>query len=403
MRRYVRRLKLSGGVWTQNLIFLAVAAFLQRFGMGLLDGARTNFFVEALGLSGNQILWLEGIREIPGLALIFIAALTMHLSLSRRTAIAVIIAGLGYGLYAFVGSYTALLIVAVVASLGLHIWMPLNSSLAMSLSPKGKAGSVMGMLNGIGSLAAIVGMGALALIARVAADIPLTAYYLVGAGLIIIAGFALFRIPPDVGATDVEPPRLLLKRRYWLYYVLTFLQGSDKQVLNTFGILVLVERFGLKVWEISLILVASSLINLVGAPYLGRLIDRLSERTVVSTSYVILMLACVGFAIVDSVWVLALLLLTIKLFLTVGVGLETYVYRVAPAEELTPTLSAGVSINHVTSVAMPLLAGALLPLIGYDGIFLGTAGLILISIPFALAMHVETEPLPVPQPVAAHQ
>lgn len=366
---------------------------MQRFGLGLIDGARTNFFVETLGLGGNQVLWLEGIREIPGLALMFIAALTMQLPLSYRTTASIILMGVGYGMYAFIGSYSALLVVAVIASLGMHMWMPLHSSLAMGLSPEGKTATVVGTLNGIGAMASIVGMGVLALIGGLATEIPLSAYYLGGAGLVVIAGLLILRIPPDVGTHRTKPPRMLVNKRYWLYYVLTFFQGSRKQVLNTFGMLVLVETFGLPVWQISLILVASSIVNLVGSPYMGRLIDRFGERTMVSISYVVLVVGCLGFATIHNVWLLVGLLLTIKLFVTVGIALETYVYRQAPPEELTPTLSAGISINHITSVGMPLVAGAVLPYIGYEGIFLGTAGLILLSIPFALAMQPKELPL----------
>ena len=86
-----RLLRIDPTVWTINLVLLATAGFLQRFGLGILDGARTNFFVDTLGLSGNQVLWLEGIREIPGLLLMFIAALTMRFPLSYRTGVAVII------------------------------------------------------------------------------------------------------------------------------------------------------------------------------------------------------------------------------------------------------------------------------------------------------------------------
>lgn len=387
MRRRQQSIRFDTAAWTQNLIFLAVSFFMQRFGLGLIDGARTNFFVEELGLGSGQVLWLEGIREIPGLALIFLAALTMRLPLSYRTAASIVLMGLGYGAYAFIGSYSALLVVAVIASFGMHMWLPLHSSMAMSLSPEGKTATVVGTLNGVGALASIVGMGVLALIGGLATQIALSTYYLVGAGLVVIAGFLILRIPRDVGVTATNPPRMLVKRRYWLYYVLTFLQGSDKQVLNTFGLLVLVETFGLPVWQISLILVASSIVNLVGSPYMGRLIDRFGERTMISISYVVLTVCCLGFAAIHNVWLLVVLLLTIKLFITVGIALETYVYRSAPAEELTPTLSAGVSINHVTSVGMPLVAGAVLPYIGYEGVFLGTAGLILISIPFALALQ----------------
>lgn len=400
-RSFWKRLQLEASLWKPALIAMAISTFMLRFGMGILDGARTNYFVNALGLNGDQVLWLEGIREIPGLVLMFIAALTMHFALSHRAAVAVLIMGVGYGLYAWVGSYGALVAVAIFASLGMHLWMPLHSSLAMSLSPKEKAGSVMGTLNGVGSLAGIVGMGVLALIANVLHDLSLELYYITGALFILIAGLLLFRVPADVGATETDPPRMLIKGRYWLYYVLTFFQGSRKQVLHTFGMLVLVENFDLQVWHISAILAISSIVNLVGTPYLGRLLDRFGERTMLSMSYSVLILCCVGFAAIHSVWILAALLLVIKLFVTLGMALSTYVYRIAPQEELTPTLSAGVSINHVTSVGMPLVAGALLPVIGYEGIFLGAAGLILISIPFVLAMKVKPEALQQPVPVSA--
>ena len=125
------------------------------------------------------------------------------------------------------------------------------------------------------------------------------------------------------------------------------------------------------------------------------MIDRLGERTILATTYAGLALACVGFATLHSVWLLVVLLLLIKLLVTAGIGLETYVYRIAPTEELVPTLSAGISINHVTSVGMPLVAGAILPFIGYEGIFWGTAGLILLSIPLALAMKITSTAVPI--------
>jgi MFS family permease len=385
----LRRDNFNPAIWTPNLFLLAIAGFIERFGLGLTDGARTNFFVDTLGISGDQVLWLEGIREIPGLALMFIAALTMLVPLSKRAAAALFLTGIGYALYATVHSYTALLVVAVVASLGLHMWMPLQNSLAMNLSGKKQTGHVMGTLNSIGALASIVGMGVLTLIAKVAASTPLELYYVIGGALIIVSALLIARLPNSIGATEEPPPRMLIKGKYWLYYVLTFFQGSRKQVLNTFGMLVLVDRYKLEVWHISLILLASSVINMIGSPYLGKLIDVGGERKTTSISYIVLTLCCIGFAVIDNIWILVVLLLTIKLVVTLGIALSTYVYRIAPSEELTPTLSAGISINHVTSVGMPMLAGLLLPLIKYEGVFLGTAGLIVLSLPFALAMKVQ--------------
>ncbi|NBD34480.1 MAG: MFS transporter [Chloroflexi bacterium] len=384
-------------VWTTYLILLTAAVFLNSFGSGLLNGVRTNFFVDTVGLDGGQVLWLEGIREIPGLVLMFIAALTMHWALSYRAATALLIMGLGFALYATTDSYLGLLLMAVLASLGMHMWFPLYKSLGLSLSPAEREGEIMGRLSSATALASIAGMGAVALISRLLPALSLRAYYVLGGGIIALTALLLLRIPADVGATRERQPRLLLKREYWLYYVLTFFQGSRKQVLNTFGLLVLVEEFGLQVWQISLILVASGVVNFIGAPYLGRLLDRWGERYVMATSYTLLTLGCIGFATISNVGILVFLLLLIKLLVTLGIGLDTYVYRMAPPGELTPTLSAGISINHVTSVAMPLIAGALLPLIGYSGVFWGTAGLILLSIPFALAMQTDRAPQPAAQ------
>jgi len=386
MRRYLHKIDLS--IWSSSLIALACAQFLNRFGQGLMGGARTNFFVDTLGLTGGQVLWLEGIRELPGLALMFIAALMMHLPLSRRAAISLLIMGIGYALYALVGSYTALLAVAVLASLGMHIWMPLSSALSMSLSTKDTTGHVLGTLGSVGALAGLAGMGAITLLSRFIQSLPLGVYYGVGGGFVVLAALLIWRLPTSIGSTETKQPRMLIKGRYWLYYVLTFFQGSRKQVLNTFGTLMLVDKFEFEVWQISSLLLASSVLNMLAGPWIGRLVDRFGERKTMPVSYAILTACCIAFAVVKDVWMLVAALLVLKLAVMLGLGLSTYVYRIAPAEELTPTLSAGVSINHVTSVAMPLVAGAVLPLVGYEGVFLGTAGLILLSIPFAAALKV---------------
>ncbi|NLE46532.1 MAG: MFS transporter [Chloroflexi bacterium] len=375
------------GLWTPNLILLASATFLVCFGQGLFGGVRTNFFIDTLGLTGGQVLWLEGIREIPGLALMFIAAAVMHLPLAWQTAAYTLIMGLGYGLQATVGSYSALIAMALVASLGMHGWMPLNNALAMSLTTKDKSGRVLGAISSVTAMASIVGMGVVAITTRLTGDISLRLYFAIGGGLIVLGAFLIARLPRDVGSTGAIQPRMLLSRRYWLYYVLTFLEGSRKQVLGTFTSLVLVDRHSFEVWEISLLLLISSVVNFVSAPWLGRLLDTYGERSTLTVSYVLLALCCVGCAVVQSAWVLSVLVILIHLLLILGMGLSTYVNRVAPPEELAPTLSAGISINHVTSVGMPLVAGLLLPLVQYSGIFWGTAAIILLSVPFTLAIR----------------
>ena len=182
-------------------------------------------------------------------------------------------------------------------------------------------------------------------------------------------------------------PPLLVTRRYWLYYVLIFFEGSRMQVFGTFGTLVLVQHYGLGAREISLLLLASGVVNFVVTPRLGLLIDRLGERITLSASYVALALCFVGYATVHNVWSLAAMLIGINLLVTLRIALSTYVNRIAPAEEVTPTLSTGVTINHITSVSMSLVAGTLLSIVGYEALCWGAAAIIMLSVPFALAIR----------------
>jgi MFS family permease len=137
------------------------------------------------------------------------------------------------------------------------------------------------------------------------------------------------------------------------------------------------------VWQISSLLMVISVATLILAPFLGSLVDRFGARRVLVGAYALLVFCCVAFAVVRQPIILAAMVAIIRLALVLNMGLSIYVKQIAPPEELLPTLSAGVSINHVSSVAMPLVAGALMPVIGYGGVFLMTAGLIALSIPFA--------------------
>ena len=387
--------KLDTQIWSRNLVLFAVAMFLARFGQGLLNGARMNFFIETLGLNEGQVLWLEGIRELPGLGLIFIAALTMLLPLSRQGALSVFLMGAGYVLYAFIGSYSSLLVAVIFASFGFHMWIPLNRAIGLSLSRKENAGRVLGTLSSVGSLASIAGMAAISLISLLFTSMPLNNYYLAGGLFIILASGLLLRLPKDIGVTDIKPPRILVKKRYWLYYVLVFFSGARKLVLGSLITLMLVQNFGIEVWQVSTLTLISSVLNMFLAPRLGTLIDRLGEHITTPITYTLLALCCLGYATIPNLGVLMGLWVLIKLVAPLGLGLQTYVYRIAPAEELAPTLAAGVTFDHISSVSMPFLAGALLPVINYRGVFFGAALLILASIPFARVLQVRSTNQPV--------
>jgi MFS family permease len=379
----------EGGIWSQSLILLAVAVFLYGLGMGLQQGLNTNYIKE-LGLSDSQVLLQAGIREIPGLFLVFIAALLTKLPLTWRAIASLLIMGVGYALYSAVHSWAALVAVSITTSIGLHLWLPLNNSLGLALVKKENSGKVLGTLSSIGALASMVGIGGIILLSS-----WLSLRVLVGvAGVLIVAGaLVLARLPKNIGETKKAQRRLLFKSRYWLYYVLLVFEGSRTQVFAAFNTMVLVYNYGLSAVQISFLMLASSLVNFVFAQRLGRLLDVVGERITLTLGYVALALCFVGYAMINNVWLLGLMVIFINLLVTLSMGLSTYVNRIAPSEELTPTLSTGVSFNHITSVGMSVVAGVLLPVVGYKVECWGAVAIIMCSVPFALAIRTH-----IPQP-----
>ena len=380
-----------GSIWSRSLIILAVAIFMLSLGTGLQSGINTNFMAQ-LGLTDSQVLWQAGIREIPGLCLMFLAALVMHLPLTWRGVASVTILGVGYALYATVHSWTALVVVSLIASLGFHLWMPLNNSLALGLVSKENSGKVLGSLSAVAALASMAGIGSVLLFSH---WFSLRAFVGIAGILIIVAAIVLTRLPKNIGETKKAQPRLLFKRRYWLYYVLLLFEGSRTQVFSAINIMVLVFDFKLSAIQISGLLLVSGLVNFIFAQPMGRLLDKLGERITLTMGYISLALCFVGYALVSNVWFLAVMVVFINLLVTLSMGLSTYVNRIAPAEELTPTLSTGISINHITSVGMSFVAGGLLTIVGYKALCWGAVGIIVCSVPFAYAIRTQVaQPLP---------
>ena len=371
--------------WRSNLALLAVTVFFASLGQGLQGGVTTNFFVQDLGLDGQRVLWLAGIREIPGLLLAFLAALTMRLPLSRRAGAALLLMALGFGCYALVHSYLPLIIAILVGSVGFHNWFPVQSALGMGLVRREHSGRILGRMNAVAALASVVGMGAVILMSE---RLGLRPFFLFSAAALAVGAAIVLCLPTDIGAGNAESPRLVFRRRYWLYYVLILFQGSRTQVFSALGPWVLVHFYGVTAAQLAILMIASRVVNFLAAPRVGDWLDRLGERRVLTASYLGLAAAFVGYATFHNIWLLAMMYVAINFLYMFRIGLDTYVNRIAPPEELSPTLSAGVSINHITSVGVSLIAGGLVASLGYEPLCLGAAAIILLSCPFALSLKV---------------
>ena len=97
-----------------------------------------------------------------------------------------------------------------------------------------------------------------------------------------------------------QTKKIILRKRYWLYYALQFMSGARRQIFVVFAGFLMVEKFDFTVAEISLLLLANAAINVVFAPKIGRLIKRFGERKSLIFEYVGLSLIFTGYAFVES-------------------------------------------------------------------------------------------------------
>ena len=368
------RLRNPFAEWTRDWAMLAAAVA----GVGVFFGVQltlfNNFVVERLDLEPQELGWVESLREIPGFLNAFFVALMIRMAPSLVAAAALAIMGLGLMAYADVGSVPALVLYSVFWSIGFHCWLPMEATLALRFSPSDGKGRWLGQLRAIGSIAMLVTIGGCMLLLKL---VNYEGMYLLAGGATIVGGAAL--LFASRGHADVEEKGLVLKRRYGLYYLLQFLEGCRRQIFTTFAVFALVKVHGMPVETTMVLLLINQVLVTLTAPTIGRLVDLLGERWMLTIGYSLLSLVFVGYGLIDHRPTLYVLYCLDNLLFMSGIALTTYINRIALAEDLKPTLSMGVTMNHFAAVAVPLLFGTAWHFFGHRVIFLTAAVLALLS------------------------
>ena len=355
--------------------FLVLTMALVGFTMSLQTGLNPNFVAQTMALSGEQQGMLEAVRETCGITALGVLAILTGMSEPRIGVIMLTLLSIGLGAYAAVPSFGWLVMASLTWSQGFHVWAPLPGSMAMALSDRGKEGKAMGTLGAaaaVGSACAItlaLGLNLLGMTVR-----PM--FILAGAAA-LAAAFFCGRIPRDIKAPGA---RLIIRKRYWLYYVLQFLEGWRKQIFIAFAGFMLVKEYGTPLWLMLVLALITQALGWFVSPLTGRIIDRVGEKPVLLFYYSTMAVVCACYARVHHASVLYGLYVTDSVLFSCNMALTTYVGRLAPREEHTATLSAGVASNHVAAVAMPLVGGVLWQMYGYQWAFYMGAVMALVAL-----------------------
>lgn len=368
-----------------DLKLLAFTTFCMAFGFGAFSAVVTNFAVLVLHISAKQQGLVESVRETPGFLIVLVAALTMRIAEPILAMVALFLIATGMAAMAGVNTYLTYVLFSLIWSIGIHSWMTLQPSIALSLADAMSKGRRLGQLSAVAGLGTILGMGLVLLAGK---HIGMRNLFLISGCVIGLGATAVGAMSRDIG--HKEKPRFVWKRRYSLYYVLTFLEGCRKQVFMTFAIFVLVKNYGTQFRTVALLMIINNLANFILGPRVGRLIDYLGERKVVSFCYAALIPVFIGYACAKSTHILYVLYCLDSLFFLGSMGLNTYLHKIAEPIDFQPTVAMGVTANHTAAVIVPLVGGYVWSKFGYPVTFYG--GALVVAISVLTALRIPTEP-----------
>jgi len=376
----------------RGFALLAIAVGGLSFALAVQMGLNANFMSDEIGVSGFDLGVLEAVRETCGILALGVLAVLAGLPEPLVGAAMLMLFAVGLGSYFGAPNYGWVMAASLVWSLGFHVWVPLPGSMTMALAEPGRAGWRLGRLRAAGSIGFSLGLAAAWGLTRL--GVRMRPQFLVAAAAGVIAAAACLGMPRRIRTPG---PRLVFRRKYGLYYLLSFLDGWRKQIFVCFAGFLLVRRYGTPLSVILALHLAVQLLRSAFAPWVGRLVDRVGERPVLTVYFSGLTLFFIGYALIPVREVLWGIFVLDNAFFVLSVALTTYVNKIVPPGERTPTLSMGVAMNHVAAVTMPLAGGVVWKVAGYQWAFLIGAVAAALSVPVALRLPSRSSPSPSPE------
>jgi predicted MFS family arabinose efflux permease len=334
--------------------------------MGIFQSTLNNYLAAVHHLSAEARGWLELPRELPGFLLFAIAGvLLLVLRETKMAALAMVLTAAGAVGLGFLACDTMTLVIFIIVwSLGDHIIFAVEGPIALQLAKGGREGHRLGQFGGARNLGTILGVGAVFVCAQLFGD-RFGLFYAIAATSAVVAGvlYASLRIDNGHGPSR----RLVLKKKYGLFYAISALFGVRKQIFLAFGAWVLVDLHGVSVGTIALLYFIAATLGVVLRPLLGDVIDWLGERTVLAVDELLLLAICLAYAFASDVlpapyalWLLYGAYISDSVLFALRIARTTYLKKIAddPAD-ITPTISMGITIDHIVAMSLPILSGYL--------------------------------------------
>ena len=379
--------------WRRPIFLLFVMAMGMPIAFNVWSALLNNFVIEVADFDGSDIGLLHTIREIPGFLAIGVILLFYLFKEQTLALISLATLGIATAVTAYFPTMSGLLIVTLISSFGFHYFAAINQSLQLQWLPKDRAPQVLGWLMGAGSLTTLLAYLAI-IVGWKKFGFSFDFLYLSSGGLTAAIAIICLIVFPTFKTETRQLTKLVIRRRYWLYYTFEFLSGARRQIFVVFAAFMMVEKFEFEVHQVTALFLINLVINIFAAPFLGYFIAKFGERRALLIEYfglVCVFLAYSGIYIFDwGVIVAAILFVLDHLFFGLGMAVHTYFQKISSPEDIAPTAAVSLTINHVAAVFLPVLFG-LLWLVSPAMVFLAAAFLAFLS--FLLALLVPRFPI----------
>lgn len=347
-----------------------------------------NFAIERAAFSGVEIGILQSLREVPGFLAFTVVFLLFLLREQRIALVSLILLGVGTALTGFFPSVIGLYLTTVLMSIGFHYFETIQTSLSLQWVEPERTAEVLGRIIAVGAFTSIVAFAAIWLAFDVM-SLDFVTVYILGGGITVAIAVAAWLCFPQFPIRVRQRRQLILRKRYWLYYALTFLSGARRQIFIVFAGFLMVEKFGYSVAAISVLFLVNAALNMLFAARIGRVIGQVGERTALIFEYIGLVGVFVAYAFVNNAHLAAGLYIVDHFFFALAIAIKTYFQKIADPADIASSAGVSFTINHIAAVVLPAALGVLW-LSSPAAVFLVGAGLAGLSL--LLSLNIPTHP-----------
>ncbi|MGC8201850.1 MFS transporter [Aliiroseovarius sp. PTFE2010] len=372
--------------WQRPVALLFVMAFAMPVAFATWSALLNNFVIEVAGFTGVEIGWLHTVREIPGFFAIGVIAIIIFMREQILGLVSLLMLGVATAITAYYPSFYGILTVTMLSSIGFHYYETVNQSLQLQWIDKKRAPQVLGWLLAAGSAASLIAYGLLVMTWQTL-NLSYEFVYLMAGGFTALVALICFFAYPQFETDEPQIKKMVLRRRYWLYYALQAMAGARRQIFVVFAAFMMVERFGFEVHQVTGLFLINFVANMVFAPLFGRAVASYGEQRVLIFEYVGLVIVFLAYGgIYYFGWgvVLAATLYVIDhMLFALALALKTYFQKIADPGDIAPTAAVAFTINHIAAVFLPALLGYLW-IVSPGAVFALAAGMAAVSLGLAL-------------------